>query len=131
MEEKKIIDPTGAVLFPGSPEFCEGNGKHEGYECCCDNCDYYLECFPDDTEEEDWYYTLVRHKCKRCGFVIERRYANADAYGGGMVTCTCGAFQFDPHPLWPRIGWREGVDPNADLEEYVETAVVKALAEEK
>ena len=27
-------------------EKCLGNGEHE-YECRCDECDHYLECFPD------------------------------------------------------------------------------------
>ena len=39
---------TGIVLSPGfQGENCMGNGKHPGKECCCDECDYYLECFPD------------------------------------------------------------------------------------
>lgn len=49
------IDVTGAVLFPGYPEFCEGNGKHKGVECCCDACDFYLACFPEATpQKEEW-----------------------------------------------------------------------------
>lgn len=28
-------------------EDCPGNGKHPGIECCCDECDHYLTCFPD------------------------------------------------------------------------------------
>ena len=46
-EKTKIIDVTGAELKPGKPAECKGNGEHEGYECCCDECDFYLECFPD------------------------------------------------------------------------------------
>lgn len=26
---------------------CLGNGTHEDIECCCDECEYYLLCFPD------------------------------------------------------------------------------------
>lgn len=26
---------------------CLYNGLHEGYECACDECDFYLECYPD------------------------------------------------------------------------------------
>ena len=26
---------------------CLGNGTHEGYEIACDNCDHFLECFPE------------------------------------------------------------------------------------
>ena len=26
---------------------CLGNGAHPGVECCCDECDFFLTCFPD------------------------------------------------------------------------------------
>ena len=26
---------------------CKGNGEWPGIECQCDECDYYLVCFPD------------------------------------------------------------------------------------
>ena len=42
---KKIIDITGVELAPGEPAVCLGNGK-QGFECCCDECDYYLFSFP-------------------------------------------------------------------------------------
>lgn len=28
-------------------ERCIGNGRHKGVECMCDECEHYLECFPD------------------------------------------------------------------------------------
>ena len=43
---KKVIDITGIELTPGQPAVCLGNGK-QGFECCCDGCDYYLLCFPE------------------------------------------------------------------------------------
>ena len=43
---KKVIDVTGVELIPGEPIACPGNGKW-GYECCCDECDYFLLCFPE------------------------------------------------------------------------------------
>jgi hypothetical protein len=43
---KKIVDITGIELTPGKPVVCLGNGK-QGFECCCDECDYYLLCFPE------------------------------------------------------------------------------------
>ena len=43
--EKRVIDITGIELSPGEPTVCLGNGEH-GFECCCDECDYYLSCFP-------------------------------------------------------------------------------------
>ena len=39
-----IVDTTGTVLTLGNEgRNCLGNR----IECCCDECDYYLECFPD------------------------------------------------------------------------------------
>ena len=43
----RLIDVTGAELKPGDPENCQGNGEHPDFECCCDECDYYLACFPE------------------------------------------------------------------------------------
>ena len=28
-------------------EQCPGNGKNKKIECCCDECNYFLLCFPD------------------------------------------------------------------------------------
>ena len=47
-----ILDVTGIFLTPGdSGNACAGNGAHRNadgtpLECCCDECDYYLTCFP-------------------------------------------------------------------------------------
>lgn len=43
------IDPyTNTELIPSfHGEQCPGNGLHPHFECCCDECDFYLECFPD------------------------------------------------------------------------------------
>ena len=43
--QEKIIDITGVELTPGQPTVCLGNGE-KGVECCCDECDYFLLCFP-------------------------------------------------------------------------------------
>ena len=43
---EKTIDITGTELMPGKPKNCLGNGKH-GFECCCDECDYFRLCFPE------------------------------------------------------------------------------------
>ena len=43
---KKVIDITGTELTPGQPAVCLGNGE-QGFECCCDECDYFLCCFPE------------------------------------------------------------------------------------
>ena len=51
---KGVIDVTGVEISPGEPTVCLGNGK-QGFECCCDECDYYLLCFPefDQKNKED------------------------------------------------------------------------------
>ncbi len=48
-DSEKIIDITGVELMPGMCDLCLGNGK-QGYECCCDECDYFLFCFPEYDE---------------------------------------------------------------------------------
>ena len=49
---KKVIDITGVELTPGEPDACLGN-REGGIECCCDECDYYLFCFPEFDENEE------------------------------------------------------------------------------
>ena len=50
---KKVIDITGTELTPGKPTVCLGNGE-QGLECCCDECDYFLRCFPEfDPQNEE------------------------------------------------------------------------------
>ena len=52
--QRKVIDIIGVELMPGEPAVCLGNGE-QGFECCCDECDYYLSCFPEfypKSEEE-------------------------------------------------------------------------------
>lgn len=44
-DEEYRYDPPLTPSFHGKD--CLGNGTHEGIECCCDECDFYLECFPD------------------------------------------------------------------------------------
>ena len=39
------LDVTGAMLIPGDTKRCQGNGEHPQFECCCDNCDYYMDCY--------------------------------------------------------------------------------------
>ena len=38
--------PAKLTPSPGGKE-CLGNGHWPGYECCCDECDHYLDCFPE------------------------------------------------------------------------------------
>ena len=55
-----IIDVTGIILMPGNQgKDCPGNGANPAIECCCDECDYYLYCFP----QYDW--RLKRNKFKK------------------------------------------------------------------
>ena len=41
---EKDIDITDIELTPGDPLVCLGNGEQD-FECCCDECDYYLLCY--------------------------------------------------------------------------------------
>lgn len=53
-----IIDVTGIALTPGNGgEYCLGNGEHRDkngnlIDCCCDECDWYLECFHNPVEQQ-------------------------------------------------------------------------------
>ncbi len=50
---KKVIDVTGVELTPAAPTVCLGNGA-QGFECCCDECNYFLFCFPEcDLKDEE------------------------------------------------------------------------------
>ena len=49
MSEKvpnEVIDVTNVELTPGDFAAYLDNGKN-GFECCCDECDYFLLCFPE------------------------------------------------------------------------------------
>lgn len=73
-----------------------------------------------DIEKNVKYYKVCRVTCRRCGAVLKREYKSPDDHGGGLMTCTCGAFTFDPSPLWPSLSWANDVDPVTDCEEYYE-----------
>ena len=61
---KKVIDITGIELTPGEPAVCLGNGE-QGFECCCDECDYFLLCFPEfDSKSKDDSLTVLSHYMK-------------------------------------------------------------------
>lgn len=30
---------------------CLGNGEHDGIECCCDECGFFLTCYPEWNEQ--------------------------------------------------------------------------------
>lgn len=53
------MDSTGVLLTPSERgEKCLGNGKcvdadGNEIECCCDECDYLMYCFPDNDYESD------------------------------------------------------------------------------
>ena len=40
---------------------CLYNGLHEGYECACDECDFYLECYPDWRKFGEYTYRRRLH----------------------------------------------------------------------
>lgn len=55
MKEEVLFDPAaGAWLTPSyHGERCVGNGKDPEVECCCDECDHFLECFSDWKERRE------------------------------------------------------------------------------
>lgn len=55
-----IIDPTETPLKPSDQgKDCLGNGNHPEYECCCDECDYFLCCFPQYDQRHDCNKDIV------------------------------------------------------------------------
>ncbi len=63
MKRKPIIDVSGTPLTPSRQGHkCLGNGEHPEYECCCDECDYYLKCFLQYASPlKQWLYNRI-HK---------------------------------------------------------------------
>ena len=52
-KSEKVIDITGVELTPGEPDVCLGSGE-QGFACWCDECNYYLICFPEfDVKDEE------------------------------------------------------------------------------
>ena len=55
MRKKQIIDVTGVPLTPSRQgRKCLGNGENPDYDCLCDECNYYLYCFPQYYREIKW-----------------------------------------------------------------------------
>ena len=52
-----LIDPVSGIKLNPSPNgsYCAGNPK------CCDECDFYLECYPEHTP--DWDALFARKDC--------------------------------------------------------------------
>lgn len=52
-----LTDITGTMLIPGNGgKDCPGNGLHTDgqgntIECCCDECDHWIDCFGDVNEK--------------------------------------------------------------------------------
>lgn len=50
---EKVIDVTGTQLTPGDPAECLGSDRHPDHPLCCDECDFYLKCYPDSLKGAD------------------------------------------------------------------------------
>ncbi len=61
--EEKVIDVTGVELTPGKPTVCLGNGW-QGFECCCDECNYFLICYPEYDIKVEKRKPSKRHKIR-------------------------------------------------------------------
>lgn len=85
---KKTVAPWDPRIPPKlTPSFhgreCLGNGEWPGYECCCDECDYYLACFPDceksldalmvETQDflEEIEVELIRDRAEKLGISFQ------------------------------------------------------------
>lgn len=57
-----MIDPsTGIKITPSyHGKDCLGNGEHPGYECCCDNCEHFLNCYPEENVRFEESLKLLR-----------------------------------------------------------------------
>ena len=53
---EKSIDASEVEITPGEPDACLGNGE-QGFECCCDECDYFLLCFPEFNSKDITAYS--------------------------------------------------------------------------
>lgn len=42
-------------------EDCLYNGEHEEFEICCDECDFYLDCFPEWMPDENFTGNLEKY----------------------------------------------------------------------
>ena len=78
-------------LTPGyNGEDCLGNGAYPGVECCCDECDFFLTCYP------DWRNKLqhpIREKAAALGSVLILGFTNEFLPAFGTFD---GYFSFSP-----------------------------------
>ena len=62
-----ILDVTGIILIPGNwGKDCPGNGEKIRNICCCDECDYFICC---TTERTDDCLTCTDLYCTRAGSI--------------------------------------------------------------
>lgn len=110
-----IIDSaTGITLTPSYyGKKCQGNGEHEGIECCCDQCDYFLTCFPDYNDpnhirtygdQRDWWAPVLRDntclECKHRGAFASPKSSRlycpkTKRYGREFRAFRCDHFELD------------------------------------
>jgi len=81
--KKRVTDITGIELTPGKPTVCLGNGE-QGFECCCDECDNYLSCFPEfDLTDEEFRNIKVPTPSKRHKIRMNRLFR--ERVGGSYI----------------------------------------------
>lgn len=120
-----LIDPsTGTKLTPSyQGKECLGNGSWPGYECCCDECDFFLTCFPDFNDpnheytygdKRDFWRPDVREEtCHSCKHLDKESQYQKRAYclatkrwGRDLRAHRCPHFEFDSeaHEKWLQLG---------------------------
>lgn len=74
-------DPgTGQLIAPGQKRICLSSGDFaQMFECCCDECDYYLACYPEYQKEVDEALEDLRD-LKAAELVMEEHRKNPTTY---------------------------------------------------
>lgn len=66
---------------------CQGNGQHEGIEIQCDECDYFLECYPEyDLEVSPEDIELFNEAVRSLDSVLCKIQ---DKYGDEVMLLSC------------------------------------------
>lgn len=59
-----VRNGNGELLCPGHPKMCLHSGDFELFECACDECDHFLECYPEHQGELEEALKQLRERTK-------------------------------------------------------------------
>ena len=70
--EKDLIDVTGTPLTPGDPAACLGGDNHPDHPLCCDECDYYLDCYGEDLRDREIFdQAMAEHDANPATYTLD------------------------------------------------------------